>query len=125
MVDHDSDATVIYDLEEYLSKKHKSEFKTKTCGIKITKFSRMYTCPGCRIKKTSVSSVNEHYKHYLEKEKCKICGKTFQMLSSHNKHMYNYKSKKHCPCEHCDKDFPFESMLNNHRGMHTSTKRYP
>ena len=38
--------------------------------------------------------------------------------------MYVHKSKKRYPCEHCNKDFPFESMLNDHKGKHMST-RYP
>ena len=58
----DSDATIIYDPQEYSNDTCKRVFTTVTQGIKITKRVRMYTCPKCGIKKTSVQSVKEHYK---------------------------------------------------------------
>ena len=90
----DSDATIIYDPEEYCTKRCRSEFRTKTRGIKITKCTHMYACPVCGIKKKCVQSVNEHYKRHHKKVKCKLRGKVFNTASSKDKHMYNHKRKK-------------------------------
>ena len=96
-----------------------------THGIKITKKTRMYKCPVCRIKKTSVQLINEHFRRRHKKVKCKICGKQFNNPSSRDKHMYNHQSQKRYPCDQCDKEFPFKSMLDDHRAQHTMAKHYP
>ena len=67
----DSDTTVIYNLDDVVPDKKKRVFTTVTRGIKITKRSCMYTCPKCGIKKTSVQSINEHYKCRHDSVKCK------------------------------------------------------
>ena len=120
--DSDSDKTIDY---EPPVKSPKKVFTTRTCGIKRTKKSRMYKCPKCGIKKTSLHSLNEHYQRRHRKVKCNVCGQSFNTPSSRDKHMYTHKSRKWYPCEHCDKDFPFESMLNDHKGKHTVQKRFP
>ena len=124
-VQEDSDATVIYDPPELKQDNKKRIFRTVTRGIKITKRHRMYTCPQCGIKKTSIQSINEHYKGRHEEVSCKICNKTFATPNTRNKHMYIHKSRKRCVCTQCGKEFPFSSMLNDHKGQHTKDKRYP
>ena len=120
----DSDTTIIYNLDDVVADKKKRVFTTVTCGIKITKCSHMYTCPKCGIKKTSVQSINEHYKHRYDRVKCKKCDKTFATPNSRDKHMYTRESKKRHVCSQCGKDFPFASMLNDHKGQHTKGKQY-
>ena len=117
-----SDETIIYEPPKNPVKKY---FSTKTCGIKKTKKIRTYKCPGCGIRKTSLLSLNDHYRRHHKRVKCSICGKIFNTPSSRNKHMYMHKSKERYQCEHCEKDFPFKSMLNDHRGKHIKGGRYP
>ena len=121
----DSDTTIIYNPDDVVTDKKKRVFTTVTRGIKITKRSRMYTCPKCGIKKTSVQLINEHYKRRHDRVTCKKCDKTFATPNSRDKHMYTHESKKHHVCSQCRKDFPFASMLNDHKGQHTKGKRYP
>ena len=121
----DSDNTIIYNPDDVTVDKKKRVFTTVTCSIKITKHSRMYTCLKCGIKKTSVQSINEHYKSRHDSVKCKKCDKTFATPNSRDKHMYTHESKNCYVCSRCGKDFPFASMLNNHKGQHTKGKRYP
>ena len=85
----------------------------------------MYTCPKCGIKKTSVQSINDHYKQRHEKVTCKISDKSFTTLNTRDKHMYTHESKKRHVCNQCGKEFPFASMLKDHKDQHTKDKRYP
>ena len=121
----DSDTTIIYNSGDVVTDKKRRVFTTVTRGIKITKRSCMYTCPKCGIKKTSVQSIDEHYKCRHDRVQCKKCDKTFATPNSRDKQMYTHESKKHHVCSQCRKDFPFASMLNDHKGQHTKSKRYP
>ena len=116
--------TIIYSPEDATKDEKKRVFTTVTQGIKITKRFCMYTCLKYGIKKTSVQSINDHYKHRHDIVKCKICDKTFTTPNSREKHMYTHQSKKWHVCNQCGKDFPFASLLNNHKGQHTKGKWY-
>ena len=85
----------------------------------------MYTCPKCGIKNTSIQSVNEHYKCRHDGVRCKICDKSFSTPNTQDKHMYIHDSKKRHVCKQYGKEFPFASMLNDHKGQHTTGKRHP
>ena len=66
----DSDATIIYKPPRSAKPKKTVTFETVTHGIKITKKARMYKCPVCGIKKTSIQSINEHYRRRHKKVQC-------------------------------------------------------
>ena len=121
----DSDNTIIYNPDDVTVDKKKRVFTTVTHGIKITKRSRMYTCPKCGITKKSVQAINEHYKCRHDRVKCKKCDESFASPNSRDKHMYIHESKNCHVCSPCRKDFPFASMLNDHKGQHTKGKWYP
>ena len=121
----DSDTTIIYEVPPCTKPKKVVTFETVTHGIKITKKSRMYKCPVCGIKKTSIQSINEHYRRQHKKVRCNICNKQFNNPSSRNKHMYVHQSWNRFHCGQCDKEFPFKSMLDDHKGQHMMAKHFP
>ena len=121
----DSDTTIIYEVPPCTKPKKVVTFETVTHGIKITKKSRMYKCPVCGIKKTSIQSINEHYHRWHKKVQCKICNKQFNNPSSRDKHMYVHQSWNRFQCSQCDKEFPFKFMLDDHKGQHMMAKCFP
>ena len=88
----DTDDTIIYEPPPCKKLKKISAFETVTHGIKLTKKTRMYKCPVCGIKKTSVQSINKHFRRRHKMVTCKKCGKQFNNPGSRDKHMYNHES---------------------------------
>ena len=121
----DSDTTIIYEPPPCTKPKKVVTFETVMHGIKITKKTRMYKCPVCGIKKTSIQSINKHYQRRHKKVQCNICNKQFNNPSSKAKHMYIHQSQNRFRCYQCDKEFPFKSMLDDHKGQHMMAKHFP
>ena len=69
---------------------------------------------------TSTSFI-EHYSKTHPALPCKDCSKVFTNLLSLQKHRYHHVGKKF-PCDMCDRSFPFDSQLKDHRKSHFKTK---
>ena len=111
-----SDVTIIYKPPPSTKPKKIVTFKTVTHGIKITRKNQMYKCPVCGIKITSIQSLNEHYRRQHKKVQCKICNKQLNNPRSRDKHMYTHQSWNKFWCNQCKKEFPFKSVLDDHKG---------
>ena len=69
---------------------------------------------------TSTSFI-EHYSKTHPALPCKDCSKVFTNPLSLQKHRYHHVGKKF-HCDMCDRSFPFDSQLKDHRKSHFKTK---
>ena len=101
--------------------KGKPYFKTKSFELFKWKRSHVFKCMECDQTETSQQRINKHYREEHGLLLCDICNKTCNTVSALRKHHYEHSDKvNRYSCQDCNKSFPFESQLKNHRKVHLS-----
>ena len=95
----------------------KSAFVTVTHGIRKIKKTCHHKCKICDVVSDSQAAANAHYRAKHPPLKCPDCTQTFNNPCSLRCHKYNHRDLWF-PCCSCNKNFTFESDLNNHRLKH-------
>ena len=78
---------------------------------------RTFKCGQCDTVKSSIQKLNAHHRRRHPPQMCGICGRTFTLAASLNRHMYNHQELQF-KCEHCAEAFHFESELTSHKIKH-------
>ena len=98
-------------------KSRKSAFVTVTHGIRKIKETCHHKCKICDVVSDSQAAANAHYRAKHPPLKCPDCTQTFNNPCLLRCHKYNHRDLWF-PCCTCNKNFAFESDLNNHRLKH-------
>ena len=90
----------------------------KGYGLKRKQTSRhTFRCSQCDSVKSSIQKLSAHHKKHHSPQMCGICGHTFTLAVSLNRHMYDHQELQY-KCEHCAEAFHFESKLKTHKVKH-------
>ena len=102
----------------------KGVLDTKTYRlIKKLDSNRTFKCSFCNVVKSSIHNLNAHHRQRHQPQMCGICGRTFTLLVSLTRHMYDHNEKRY-NCEKCEQSFHFESELESHKIVHKSNPSY-
>ena len=99
-------------------------FKSQLYGLrrKVPK-DRAYKCQICGKSKRSMEALNEHHRGRHDPQKCGVCRKVFDLVTSLSHHMYSHYTRKF-HCEKCNFHCFFQSELESHKIVHRERPTY-
>ena len=93
-------------------------FKSQLHGLRRGRpKDRAYKCKVCDKSKRSMEDLNAHHRKHHDPQKCGVCGKVFELVSTRTHHMYSHYERKH-QCDKCSFHCFFKSELEAHKFRH-------
>ena len=99
------------------TRKKRATFVVTVHGPHKIKIKRNFRCKKCDFTAGKVKELNAHYRESHEPHSCPVCNKGFSNPDNLRKHQAQHTVNKFA-CRSCDKTFPYESKLAEHRVSH-------